>query len=87
MRPRFQADADLNHKILLGLRRREAAIDFQSAVQGGIIGKTDPEVLSVAANAGRILVSHDRATSLVTLRDSRQKTSAPDSLSFRRTPI
>jgi hypothetical protein len=29
MRPRFQADADFNQKIVLGLRRREPAIDFE----------------------------------------------------------
>ena len=27
MRPRFQADADFNHKIVVGLRRREPAFD------------------------------------------------------------
>jgi hypothetical protein len=62
MRPRFQADADLNHKIVVGLRRREPAADFQGALDGGIIGLSDPEVLSVAAGSGRILVSHDRKT-------------------------
>ena len=62
MRPRFQADADLNHKIVTGFRRREPAIDFLSANDGGVVGLLDPDVLRVAANAGRILVSHDRKT-------------------------
>jgi hypothetical protein len=62
MRPRFQADADFNHKIVAGLRRRESAIDFQSAGEGGVIGRPDPEVLTQAASEGRVLVSHDRQT-------------------------
>jgi len=31
MTPRFQADADFNQRIVLGLRRREPAIDFRDA--------------------------------------------------------
>jgi hypothetical protein len=62
MRPRFQADADCNQKIVLGLRRRELAVDFQDAHAGGVIGVPDPDVLSKAADLGRILVSHDRKT-------------------------
>ena len=62
MRPRFQADADFNRKILSGIRRREPSIDFQSARDGNIIGLTDPEVLLAAAEDHRILVSHDRRT-------------------------
>ena len=61
-RPRFQADADFNQKVVLGLRRRDPAIDFQSAYAGRVIGLPDREVLSLAAEAGRILVSHDRST-------------------------
>ena len=64
MRPRFLADADLNQKIVHGLRRREPAIDFQSAQEGGTIGVQDPGVLQMAATAGRILVSHDKGTML-----------------------
>jgi len=62
MRPRFQADADFNQKIVAGLRRREPAIDFQSAGAGGVIGRPDPEVLAEAARSRRVLVSHDRQT-------------------------
>ena len=62
MTPRFQADADFNHKIVLGLRRREPALDFRDAHAGGLIGVPDPEVLRIAAESGRILVSHDRKT-------------------------
>jgi Domain of unknown function (DUF5615) len=62
MKPRFLADADFNHKIIAGLRRRELAIDFQTASQGGVVGQPDPEVVLIAARADRILVSHDRRT-------------------------
>lgn len=62
VKPRFQADADLNHKIVVGLRRREPSVDFLSAHEGGVIGVSDPEVLRIAANSGRILISHDRRT-------------------------
>lgn len=62
MKPRFLADADFNQKIVFGLRRREPTIDFQTARQGNVLGRPDPEVLSIAARENRILVSHDRAT-------------------------
>ena len=62
MRPRFQADADFNYKIIAGLRRREPSVDFLSAQEGGVMGAPDPGVLGIAADSGRILVSHDRKT-------------------------
>lgn len=31
-------------------------------MKGGILGRPDPEVLALAANEGRVLVSHDRQT-------------------------
>jgi hypothetical protein len=62
VRPLFQADADLNQKIVLGLRRREPAVDFQDAHAGGVIGIPDPEVLHRTATLDRILISHDRKT-------------------------
>ena len=62
MRPRFQADADFNQKIVVGLRRREPAVDIRSAYDGGVIGLPDPEVLRSAAESARILLSHDRKT-------------------------
>lgn len=62
MRPKFQADADLNYKIVLGVRRREPAAEFIDAHQGGMIRISDADVLARAANAQRIVVSHDRKT-------------------------
>ena len=62
MNLRFQADADLNPAIGRGLRRREPSIDFRAA--DGVIpdGKSDPEVLRIAAESGRVLVSRDVST-------------------------
>ena len=60
MRPRFQADENLNAKIIAGLRRREPSLDFQTAKAANILGHEDLEVLTIAARDGRILVSHDR---------------------------
>jgi hypothetical protein len=62
MTPRFQADADFNQKIVLGLRRREPAVDFRDAHEGGVIGAPDLDVIRIAAESGRVLVSHDRKT-------------------------
>src|SRR5688572_21200835 len=62
MKPRFQADADFNHKIVTGIHRREPAVDFQTAAQGNVIGLPDPEVLLISARLDRMLVSHDRRT-------------------------
>ena len=59
MKIRFQADADLNEWIIHAVRRRNPAIDFQTADEGGIRGLPDPDVLAFAAGEGRILVSHD----------------------------
>lgn len=62
MKPRFQADADFNRKIVIGLLRREPSVDFLGAHEGGVVDVPDQRVLEIAANAGRILVSHDRKT-------------------------
>ena len=62
MSVRFQADADLNHVIVQATLRREPSIDFQTAHAAGLVGLPDPEVLALAAHAGRVLVTHDRKT-------------------------
>ncbi len=62
MTVRFQADANLNQIILLAVRRREPAVDFQTALEAGLAGLNDPEVLAFAARERRILVTHDRKT-------------------------
>jgi hypothetical protein len=62
VRPRFQADADLNEIIVLAAIRQEPGVDFQTATAAGIRGLKDREVLTVAANLGRVLVTHDLRT-------------------------
>jgi hypothetical protein len=62
MRPRFQADNDLDQRIVVATRRLDPAVDFQIAAALGLHHLSDPEVLALAAREGRILVSHDRRT-------------------------
>jgi hypothetical protein len=59
---RFQADADLNEDIVTGVLRREPQIDFTTATATRLRGLSDLEVLAIAAQDGRVLVSHDRRT-------------------------
>ena len=59
---RFQADADLDQTIVRNLLRQEPGVDFLSAADAGLRGLPDPEVLKIAADAGRVLVSHDGRT-------------------------
>lgn len=62
MTVRYQADADLNQAIVTGVLRREPTVDFQTAFAAGLEGVKDPDVLAIAAQQERILVSHDRKT-------------------------
>ncbi len=62
MRVRFQADADLDGRILRGLRRTAPEIDIRTAADAGLDGLKDPDVLRISADSGRILVSQDRRT-------------------------
>lgn len=62
MRVRFQADADLDGRIIRGLRRAAPEIDIRTAVHAQLDGLKDPEVLRIAADSGRVLVSQDRRT-------------------------
>src|ERR1035437_970837 len=59
---RFLADADLNYAIVKGCRRHEPAMDFLSANEARLQGVPDPEVLALAAEQNRILVTHDLET-------------------------
>lgn len=62
MRIRFQADADLDGRVLRGLRRVAPEIDIRNAFESGLDRLPDPEVLRIAAATGRVLVSQDRRT-------------------------
>lgn len=60
MNPRFQADNDLDQRIVTATKRLDAFIDFQTAPALGLHNIEDPEVLAIVARENRILVSHDR---------------------------
>jgi hypothetical protein len=59
---RFLADADLNKAIVSGVLRREPSLDFLTAQAAGLRRMTDPEVLALASEQQRVLVSHDVGT-------------------------
>lgn len=59
---RVLADASLHHAIVASCSRREPAIDFLSAHAAKLHGLNDPDVLAIAAEQGRILVTHDFRT-------------------------
>jgi hypothetical protein len=50
MRVRFQADADLNRHIIAAVKRREPLVDFQTALEAGLMGLDDPTVLALATS-------------------------------------
>lgn len=58
---RFQADADLDRDVVVGVKHREPALDFASAPER-LVKLPDPQVLELAVSEGRILVTHDRRT-------------------------
>ncbi len=62
MKVRYQADNDLRKAIVRGAVRREPRMNFRSAQAARLDGVPDPEVLALAADDGRILVSHDFET-------------------------
>ena len=62
MKPKFQADADLNQEIVAAVLRREPSINFQTAIAANLPGLPDSAVLALAALECRILVTHDRKT-------------------------
>jgi predicted nuclease of predicted toxin-antitoxin system len=62
MKLRFQADADLDGRVLRGVRRTAPEVDMRSAAEAGLAGLDDSEVLRLAAEEGRVLVSQDRRT-------------------------
>jgi hypothetical protein len=62
MKVSYQADADFNEDIVSGVLRRVPEIDFQTADEAELAGLSDLEVLTLAAEEGRILITHDRRT-------------------------
>jgi predicted nuclease of predicted toxin-antitoxin system len=66
MKIRYQADADLDERIIRAVRRQEPTLDMQKATAAnsgqGLQGLLDPVVLAITAREGRLLVTHDRRT-------------------------
>ena len=62
---RFLADNDFNENIIRGVKGQEPAIDFLRALDAGLSGLTDVQVLTIAANLNRVLVSYDQKTMLI----------------------
>ena len=62
MTVRFLADEDVRAGIIQGLRSREPAIDILDVKTAGLRGMKDTELLELAAQQGRIMISHDRET-------------------------
>ena len=77
MRIRLQADADLKHAIVAGTLRRAASVDFRRAEAVPLEGLADPSVLALAAEEGRVLVSHDVNTMERHFRDFIQNQNSP----------
>jgi hypothetical protein len=59
---RLLIDQDLDHDILRGLIRRIPQLDAVTAFEIGMSGATDPQLLTWAAQEGRIIITHDRKT-------------------------
>jgi hypothetical protein len=62
MKIRFQADNDLDQRIVVATKRLDPTIDFQRAHALKLHGVADTLVLKKTADEGRVLVSHDRRT-------------------------
>lgn len=62
MKIRYQADADLNQKIVSATVRLNPRIDFRTADAAKLASVDDLSVLEIAAREGRILVTHDKST-------------------------
>ena len=62
MKIRFQADNDLDQRIVVATKRLDLTIDFQTAQALKLHGVPDTLVLERTADARRVLVSHDRRT-------------------------
>ncbi len=59
---RFLLDENFNGKIVRGLRARQPDVDMIRVQDTELYGADDPTVLEWAAQAGRILLTHDLDT-------------------------
>lgn len=58
-RPRFLADHDLNEHIVLGVQRREPAVEFVRVRDIGLSDRPDAVILDYANQHRFLMVSHD----------------------------
>lgn len=56
------ADENFNNHVLQGVRRWNPAIDIVRIQDAGLSGAGDPAILEWAAQAGRVLLTHDVTT-------------------------
>ncbi len=59
---RLLADENFDGRILRGMLRRDPTLDIERAVDVGLSGAEDPDVLEWAAAYGRIVLTHDITT-------------------------
>jgi hypothetical protein len=59
---RLAADENFNNDVIRGVRRRNPDVDIVRAQDAGLSGADDPVVLEWAAQAGRVILTHDVAT-------------------------
>jgi hypothetical protein len=59
---RLLADENFNNDIVRGIRRRNPAADLVRVQDEGLSGADDPTVLEWAAQAGRVVLTHDVST-------------------------
>jgi predicted nuclease of predicted toxin-antitoxin system len=59
---RLLADENFNDDIVRGLLRRQADVDIVCVRDVGLTQADDPKILAWAAEIGRIVLTHDRAT-------------------------
>ena len=77
MRVKFQADADLDGRVLRGLRRVAPEIDIRTAADAALAGLEDPEGLLIAADSGESLSAKIGRLCLYILLASRLPREAP----------
>jgi hypothetical protein len=59
---RFVADGNFNNDIVRGVRRRNPGVDVVRVQDEGLSGADDPTILEWAAQAGRVVLTHDVST-------------------------
>ena len=59
---KFLADENFDNRIVRGMIRRQPDLDILRVQDLEIAGADDPTVLGWAAQAGRILLTHDERT-------------------------